>query len=365
MNYPNRTGKVLHNLTIVFMFLFFLVIISCSKDDDFGEVYGGGKDYSQGNGVFVVNEGNFGHGNASLSYLNIDSLKMEQNIFSSVNGRPLGDVAHSMQIINNEAWIVVNNSARIQVASLADMQSVNTITGLTSPRFILPVSGNKAYVSDFYDSKISVLDLENKKILRSIDLGRSSEQMIMAGDFVFVAFWSNYAFPAKVNNQLMVISKTSGQLIDSITVGREPNSMVADKNGKLWVLCSGGFMNEEKPSLWCIDPENMQVEKTFHFPETHSSPSAMCRNADRDTLFFLNNGVFSMPVDSDALPENPLIEETEGLFYALGIHPESSQIYLSDAVDYQQRGLVFRYSADGHLIDSYRAGIIPGKFVFD
>jgi len=52
------------------------------------------------------------------------------------------------------------------------------------------------------------------------------------------------------------------------------------------------------------------------------------------------------------------------LFYSLAIDPKSSVIYASDAIDYQQNGLILRFKPDGTLIDSSRAGIIPGRFVF-
>ena len=71
-----------------------------------------------------------------------------------------------------------------------------------------------------------------------------------------------------------------------------------------------------------------------------------------------------MPVASQALPENPFITADGRLFYGLAIHPNTGNIYVSDAVDYVQSGMVYQYRKDGSLAASYKAGRIPGSFCF-
>jgi hypothetical protein len=109
----------------------------------------------------------------------------------------------------------------------------------------------------------------------------------------------------------------------------------------------------------------LEIIASFTFAGINTSPSSLCMNGAGDTLFFLNQGIFHLPVDAAALPGNPFIAEDEHLFYSLAVDPQTSIIYTSDAIDYQQRGLILRYQPDGSLIDSFRAGIIPGKVVFE
>lgn len=359
--YPSR-------LLNVFLILVLLGLISCNKNDDFGEQIPNDENYKYGNGVFIVNEGNFGFGNGSLSFLNLDSLFMYNDIFYHANLRPLGDVPLSMTTIGDTAWVVVNNSAKIEVVNLNDTSSIGSsigsIEGFTSPRFMLPLLGTKAYVSDFVESGISIVYTHNFSISGKIDIGCSSEQMLLANGKVFAAFWSNYGFSHLENNKLMVIDAYTDQLIDSVIVGKEPNAIVLDKQGKLWVLCSGGFASEEKPSLWQIDPENLDILSAFIFPDINASPTSLCIDGEGETLFFLNQGIFQMSVSDLTLPTIPLIAEDGHLFYSLAVDPKSNEIFATDAIDYQQRGLVLRYHPNGTFVDSFRAGIIPGAMVF-
>ena len=308
-------------------------------------------------GVFIINEGNFGWGNGSVSFFDFTESKVYNHLFQKANDRVLGDVPQSMFIMDSLGFIVVNNSGKIEVVNIKNFSSVNTITGLPSPRYFLPVSESIAYVSDLYGGSITQIRLDDFTITKTIETGMSTEQMIKIGDELFVANWSG-------GNKILVINPILGEIIDSIEVIIEPNSMVLDKHQRLWVLCSGGFLNEEMPGIIRIDPATREKEETFRFSVLESSPSHLCINGLCDTLYFLNNGIFEMPVTETEIPSEPLVQNGK-LFYSIGIDPESGIIYAADAIDYQQKGKVFRYLPEGALKDSFDVGIIPGSFVFN
>jgi len=48
----------------------------------------------------------------------------------------------------------------------------------------------------------------------------------------------------------------------------------------------------------------------------------------------------------------------------MAIDPNTSEIYLGDAIDHRQNGMVYRYSVSGKLIDEFKVGISPGNFSF-
>jgi DNA-binding beta-propeller fold protein YncE len=308
------------------------------------------------NGVYVTNEGNFQFGNAQVSYYDPSSNNCVQDLFEPANNRPLGDVCQSMYTFNGKVYMVVNNSGKIEVVNESNFSSVATITGLTSPRYFLPVSNSKAYVSDLYANHISIIDLSNNTIGNSIACNGQTEEMILAYGKVFI---TNY-----LSDKLYVINTLTDVLTDSITIGFGSNSIVEDKNGKIWVLCSGSASNAVKASLHRINPVNNLVEQSFTFLNSTETPWRLNMNAGNDTLYYLNNDLYRMSITASSLPPTPFISHGTRNFYGLGIDPSSNEIYVSDAIDYVQRGKIYRYDAAGTQLNTFLAGIIPGDFYF-
>jgi DNA-binding beta-propeller fold protein YncE len=319
-------------------------------------------DYRNDNGVFIVNEGNFMYGNASLSYYSPEKKIVENEVFIQANGIKLGDVAQSMTIRNGLGYIVVNNSGIIFIIDINTFKVTGTITGFVSPRHIHFVSDNKLYVSDLYGAKIYIVNPSTRKITGSISTGKhkSTEQMLQHGKFVYTNCWS-------YDNKILIIDSETDQIADSITVGIQPNSMVIDKNGKLWVLADGGYENNpygyEIPSLYCINTANLTVEQKFDF-RLNDSPSSLCINNTGDTIYFINKSVWRMSVLDTNLPPQPFIPYNGTLYYGLGISPHTSEIYLTDAIDYVQKGKMYKYTPQAICVDTVTTGICPVALCF-
>jgi hypothetical protein len=341
----------------LFYFLFTLLVIqSCSiGDDDPDPIFPKGL----GKGFYVVNQGGFTAGNASLSFFNYDTAKMTNNVFYKLNNAPLGDVAQSMTFDGDYAYIVINNSGLIYIIDAQSGYFLNKIVGLTSPRYYLPIDSQKAYISDFIDKGITVVNPNNLQIQGVIQTGKSTENLVLIGTKVFATNWSQYNQTGP-NNTIQVIDAAMDKLVDSIQVVKEPNSMVVDKNKKLWVLCSGGYMNEEIPALHCINPDNHEIVKTLYFESNELSPEHLTLNGTGDTLYYINQSVYRLGINDNQLPNQAFIHNGTHNFFTIGVDPENSQIVVTDAGNYVQNGNIFRYSPDGILIDSAQAGIIPG-----
>ena len=340
------------------IFLLMILVLSSCEEDDFGEVVHQDDFLFSQNGVFIVNEGNFSHSNGSVSFYSFDSAKVYNHAFLNRNERPPGDVPNHMAIKDTIALLSVNNSAKVEIVNIQTLESKGSVALGSSPREAVFIDDHTAVISDLYSDSLTVLDVRDQSVERRIGIGRSSESMVMASGKLFVANWSMLNHPAKENNQIMVVDIEAGRAIDSITVAKEPNSMIRDKTGKLWVLSSGGFQNEDYPALTRINPENNAIEKAFTFPEREANPVNLTANIAGDTLYWLNDGVYSMPVTAGTLPGSPDIEAADRNFYSLAI--SDHRILVSDAVDFQQRGEIRVYKKNFQADTLFRAGIIPG-----
>ncbi len=334
-------------------------LFSCTKNDDTSP---SSETYEKGS-LFIVNEGNYSSANSTLSNFNPSKDTVVNEIFYRANNAPLGDVAQSITFYNNMAFITINNSGHIYVTSCKDASFIDKIENLLSPRNIMIVNSRKAYVSDLYSTDMVVFNPETFEKTGSISIGKSTEAMVKSDTKVFVSNWSGYNQVA-LNNTVMVINSNTDMVVDSILVGIEPESMVLDKNNKLWVLCSGGFMNDENPSLWKISTESHVVEQKYTFGDKQSNPDNLKINGNGDILYFLKDGLFSMSIEETELPTVPLIESGSYNYYSIGIDKISGDIYLSDAGNYNQNGYVFRYDKNGQVISNFEAGIIPGTMKF-
>jgi DNA-binding beta-propeller fold protein YncE len=336
---------------IKFIFLFILSV-SCTKKPPFHQ-----QNYTLGGGVFILNEGNFRGGNGSLSFYSYDSLKIYNDLFYSVNGRPLGDVPNSMIIKEDKAYIVVNNSGKIEVIDQSTLESKAIISRLVSPRNIAIVNNGKAYVSSLYSDSVSIIDLSNNSISGYINLRRSSEAIIVAGNRAFISNWLG-------GKEIMVINTLNNQVVDSIEVGNEPESMVLDRNGTLWVLCNGGWTRENFAKLVAINIATDQVQQEYVFPTKQASPSCLKIDSFGQTLYYLDNGVRQMDINLGKLPPTVLIPQSGASFYKIALNPANGDIFITDAVDYVQQGYLLRYKNDGTFVSKERADIIPGSMCF-
>ena len=332
------------------------MLASCSKPEGPGYL-DPVKSLVSANGIFILNEGNFGWGNGSLTYFSYDSLKIYNNFFSLVNNRPLGDVPYSMLINGDNIYIVVNNSEKIEVIDRRNLKSVTTITGFISPRNIVLAGLNKAYVTSMYSDSVRILDLKKNTISGFINIHQTSESAVVMGQKAFIANWLG-------GNEVFVVDTETDMLIDSVEVGKEPESIVIDKNGIIWVLCNGGWKRDTYAELIGINPQSLVIIKRFIFPSLQSSPLNLQADGDGDTLYYIDNGIRRMSISSPELPEDPIIDDDEHLFYKVAINPSNGDIVATDAVDYQQNGLLLIYGRRGALRNSFTTGIIPGSISF-
>src|SRR5690606_29543929 len=111
--------KIKNNLVLALSLL--VLSFSCSSDDDSNQQEPQG---AYENGILITNEGNYGQGNGTVTFISDDFSYAEQKVFFNVNGTLLGDTAQSIGFYEDLAYIVVNNSQKIEVVNRYTFQSV-------------------------------------------------------------------------------------------------------------------------------------------------------------------------------------------------------------------------------------------------
>jgi YVTN family beta-propeller protein len=341
--------------------LFILLIISiyifgCSKDDDPTTPV-----ITAERGVYVVNEGNYGRNNASLSFYSIDSNKISNDIFYSVNGKKLGDVGQNVYIKDSKVYIVVNNSNKIAVINASTQKLIDTITtNLTSPRAIA-FYGNYMYVSNLYGSNISVFTGENyKTFVKNITVKNYPDEMITVNNKIYCCHTS---FSNK-STTLSVIDPQNSDNVKTIRIGYNPNMIKSLSDGSIAILCTGEYndyanLNDDFYAyLYLLNSNTDAVTDSISIG---GHPMDFVIDASDNAYITGDAGIIKVDLKNKKITNSSLIS---GYFYAIGYDKERNEIYLSDPKDFTASGDVLIYSLSGTLRTKFTAGIIPGAFCF-
>lgn len=308
-------------------------------------------------GVFVVCEGVFGSASAQLDYLSRDGV-LQSAVFAQANGGlPLGDVAQSMMADGDGYWLVVNNSATVHRLNGEDLVSEATFEDQASPRYTMPTSsGDAVLVTDLFAGQVAVSDRDGN-LLRTLDAnGGWTERMVRTADGrIWVADLGN--------NLLRMADAGATGWVDSVATGTEPEGLVVDANGRIWVLCTGGFFAPQ-PRLQAFDNSGTMVAD-FALDTLAGYPNNLELSPDGRTLYWISSqGLHRMAINAAAPDAGAWVPSAGANWYALGCDPQTGILYVGDARDFASAGRVSRYSSGGTLIDGFDVGISPGHFCF-
>lgn len=342
-----------------------LLFTACSEEEKPVEIPLGNYD----NGVLILNQGNFGVPNASVSYLSNNLTTFQDNIFELVNPtKMLGDTGQDIGFNGDLAYIVVNVSNKIEIVNRYTMQSVGVInTGLNSPRYIAFYNG-KGYVTNWGDSSVTtddfvaVINLATNSVSQTIPVAEGPERIVAEGNNLYVAHKGGFGY----GNTLSVINGLADTILTTINVGDVPNFM-AEKNGILYVMCEGKSQfapTETGGQLVKINLATNTVSSTITFPTTKHPQNLIIYN---DNLYYTeSNEIFTANVASTSLPTTPLFTtNAQGAYGIYSFEVKNNLIYIGDALDYSSNGKVYVYSLNGTLEKEYTVGVSPAGFYFN
>jgi hypothetical protein len=323
-------------------------------------------------GYFIVNEGGFGNNNTSISFYDRSANTVTNDVFAKKNGRPLGDQAQSITVFNGKAYIVVQHSAKIEVIDPGDFSSLNTISdGIQSPRYFLPITVHKAYVSDWEDGfngSIKVIDLDNMTVTKAIATGKGPNEMVLKDGKVYVANTGGF----DNDNTISIIDTAVDDLVLSVTVGDNPNSLRFDKDGNLWVLSGGKFAYNPDFSIDEANSTKSTISKVVNFREEKrisfdgiAYPGAAHLNINKagDQLFYIFNGaIYSLANTASTAPAASFIGET--FYYGLAVDPFNDNIIGCVAPNFSSPGKIYVYDSNKTQLSSFEVGIAPNGIGF-
>ncbi|MGA3243071.1 MAG: DUF5074 domain-containing protein [Bacteroidota bacterium] len=318
-------------------------------------------------GVFVVNEGNYQHGNSTLTVYLPDSNKAYQDVFALANGRNLGDTGNDIVVYNGKAYIVVNGSQKIEVISLTTYKSVGTIVfpGKRDPYKLVILNDAKAFITNVSDSSITEFNPSTLQIVTDrIKVGLNPMGIAGANGKVYICN-SGFGYDSTVT----VLNATTGGLIKTVIVGDSPSEIGVTTNNEVIVKCDGKSdyvkpANDTPGSISKINADNDVVFSKVTLPlATYGHPGRMTVSSKGVGYFQAQNGVIKFAYTGSIISVGGTPFSTI-IGYGIAYDDATDLLYVTDPRDYIQPGDVYIINTNGATVRQFTGGIIPGAIAF-
>ena len=219
--------------------------------------------------------------------------------------------------------------------------------------------------------RVDTLSLE---ITGKVSVGYQPEEMEIIGDYMYVANSGGYRAP-NYDNTVSVIQMVDFKQVRQIPVGINLHRLKKDKYGKLWVTSRGNYENISS-RLYVMEKKRGYNQMTV----TDTIPVA-CSNMAfyGDSLYYYatewNNYTSSNTITygiidvttKEVVSQNFITDGTEKditIPYGIAIHPETGDIFVTDAKNYVSSGTLYCFDKSGKKKWSVRTGDIPAHIVF-
>ncbi len=327
---PTRSTTNRYSLLLLLL----LLVCGCQKQSPHSDV-----PLTVTGQLLVINEGNFGWGNASIGLLDTLNWTYTDRVFYKANQRPLGDVLQFAIQDRDDIYLVLNHSGEIVAVNPVTFQWERSVKHLTSPRYMYITEPYKALVTDLYAHQLWWVDLKNGEVEATTSLPGWSEWMAAAGngDIWVCQVQQHKTYLVEVKNKRIKDSAEVKGHIKGIFDSQQGAILWTEfqDSSLLWLFHSGSW------NVWDATP--------FLFSQLHFDAHSDIMFGVRDKNIYIKQGASSF----QQLGQIPNLVNPYGLSY---IPP---YIFVTDALDYVQRGHIWAYHIHLHRLTRVQAGPLP------
>lgn len=335
-------------------------------------------------GFYLLNEGNMGSNKATLDYYNFATGIYTKNIYAERNPhvpKEMGDVGNDVGIYGGKLYAVINVSNKVEVMDVETTKRIGQIE-IPNCRFIKfhqgyayvtsyagPVIIDPNYKQTGFVSKINTATL--KEVDRCL-VGFQPDELEIVDGKIYVANSGGYMGAGDTKGYertVSVIDIASFKEEKRIDVAYNLERIKADSRGDLWVSSRGDYKGLPA-RLFFIDHEKGMVTDTISIAATNYW-------IDNDLLYvygtewsYITNdwNISYSVVDTrthEIVTRNIITDGTDKEIekpYGIMVHPETKDIFITDAGNYVTPGALYCYDKNGKRKWGVETGNIPGHF---
>lgn len=376
--------------TIIYIFLPLLLVATSCREDELVvpteyDIVGDEAPSSSVRGFYLVNEGNMGSNKCTLDYYDYMTGLYARNFYAERNPsviKELGDVGNDIGIYGSKLYVTVNCSHKVEVMDARTGIRIGQID-IPNCRYVRFRRG-KAYVSSYVGpvmidpnapkGAVYEVDTTSLAVTRKVTVGYQPEEMEIVDDYMYVANSGGYRAP-NYDNTVSVIEMIDFKQVQQIPVGINLHRLKKDRYGKLWVTSRGDY--QTRPSRLYV----LQKKRGYNRMTVTDTLDIACSNmAFRgDSLFYYstewNNFTQSNTITygivdvrtKERVSDNFITDGTDKditIPYGIAIHPETGDIFVTDAKNYVSSGTLYCFDRRGRRKWSVRTGDIPAHIAF-
>lgn len=363
-----------------------ILLVSCRKEEEIVQSTGTEVIYPDPSpgavkGFFLLNEGNMGNNKSTLDYFDYETGVYTKNIYAERNPgvvKELGDVGNDIQIYGDKLYAVINCSHFIEVM---DVNTAKHITQISIPncRYIA-FKDQYAYVSSYAGpvqidpnarlGYVAKVDTATLKVVGECAVGYQPEEMVIAGDKLYVANSGGYRVP-DYDRTVSVIDLNTFTEVKKIEVGINLHRLELDRYGDIWVSSRGDYYGTPSKTF-VIDSQTDQVTDAFDLPNSNMNrcgdslyvySTQWSYNTNSNTISYaIVDTRRKLVVERNFIKDGT--EKSIAIPYGVAINPETKEIFVTDAKNYVTPGTLYCFTPDGKKKWSVTTGDIPAHIAF-
>lgn len=322
--------------------------------------------------LYILSEGLFNLNNSTLAKYSFVSNSLVTDYFSRMNRRGLGDTANDMNSYGGKLFIVVNVSSTVEVIDMNTGQSIRQIPLLADngssrqPRAITFYEG-KAYVCS-YDGTVARIDVATLEIDGWATAGRNPEDLCVQDGKLYVSNSGGLDWEGVgVDRTVSVIDLQTFREVKQIEVGPNPGRILPGPEHTVWVAVHGEAIEEGRYQFVKVNTLTDTRAEVFDEPVMDFAVDygiAYLYNYDYRTeqtafkVFDLQTGTV---IREQFIADGTRIERP----YSIQVNPYSSNVYITEAYNYQLEGDVYCFTSQGELkFRLPQVGLNPNTVLF-
>ncbi len=307
----------------------------------------------QTHAVWVVNEGDWGHGNSTLDCFEPDTGFYHDNVFEAVNHMPLGDNANDAVIGRGDSlYIVVNNSDTIRLLNRRTGVQLHAyaMPAGTKPYKMVMINDSIAAISGYGANSLILFNRWTGTISRTFPTGANPEGVAFTGSTICVC-----APGLNAAREIDLIRPSDGSTA-SVQAGDDPLGIIALNDSSAVALCGGNWSPPSPASLVFINTDRAAVSTTLPVP---GSPTKMA--LDGRVLYVpVDSVVYLFDMQTRTLRDSFKIDRVA---YGITVDNATHLVYLTDAKNFAQRGDLSVFDDQMRLLSRMPTGINPGTLL--